>query len=512
MKYIVDSDKMKNIDRYTMEVIKVPPLLLMERAAMEIAAKVKQVIKKEDRILVVCGPGNNGGDGVAAGRILYLQGYQVAILLTFQKEKCSEQMKTQLTMAENLGISIDNSNKFYEYNIIIDALFGIGLSKPIEGSLAELIKEINEGNHRVFSVDIPSGISADTGKVMNVAIKADYTITFGYMKQGLLLHPGADYAGLITVADIGFPGEALESVNADTFSYTIEDLSLLPIRRNDGHKGSFGKVLVIAGSEGMSGAAYLSAKACLKTGVGMVKVLSASKNRSIIQTLLPEALFASYDIDENLQSALSWADVIVIGPGLGLTAKAKELLNTVISSNQKAKLVIDADAINILAGIIDDSDFIGGNERLTISNRINKLAGILPKNTVLTPHPMELSRLIGISIADISENIFDIANQCSYNNELVYVMKNARTIVAFSGKKYINTSGNNGMATAGSGDVLTGIIAGLIAQGMEAHEAGSLAVYIHGLAGDMAKSKVGLYSLMAGDITDAISDVLQVHE
>ena len=339
---------------------------------------------------------------------------------------------------------------------------------------------------------------------MNIAVKADYTITFGYMKQGLLLYPGADYAGNITVADIGFPDRALQSIRADTFCYTLEDLRLLPKRRNDGHKGTFGKVLVIAGSEGMSGAAYLSAKACLKMGAGMVKVLSAIENRNIIQAILPEALFASYDTDESILAAISWADVIAIGPGLGRNRRAEKLIDLVLNSQQKARLVIDADAINIIADRLDAGDYV------SIGSRIDAIAGILPTNTILTPHPMELSRLISAKIDDISMNVFDIANQCSYNNKLVYVMKDARTIVSQSGKKYMNNSGNNGMATAGSGDVLTGIIAGLLAQGMEAFEAASLGVYIHGLAGDAAKERLGTYSMMAGDIADAVSEVLQL--
>ncbi|NLP16058.1 MAG: NAD(P)H-hydrate dehydratase [Clostridiales bacterium] len=505
MKYIVDSVKMKEIDRYTMEEIKIPPAVLMERAAMEVIAVMKQSITKDDRILVVCGPGNNGGDGVAAGRILHLQGYQVAILLPFNIEICSQQMKEQLTIAGNLGISIDSSIRLHEYNIIIDAIFGIGLSKPIEGNMADIINEINNGNHRVFSVDIPSGISADTGRVMNTAIKAECTITFGYMKQGLILYPGADYAGRITVADIGFPDEALHRVGADTFYYTKGDLAKIPKRKNDGHKGTFGKVLIIAGSEGMSGAAYLSAKACLKTGAGMVKILTSSCNRVIIQSMIPEALYASYDMDENIKSIIDWADVIIIGPGLGITRRIEELVD-LVTCTQKP-LVIDADAINILANRIKNI----GDDRISmrIIKRTDKLAEILPENAVLTPHPMELARLLDIDIDDISDNIIDIANQCSYNNELVYVMKNARTIVACSGKKYINISGNCGMATAGSGDVLTGIIAGLLAQGMESYEASCLAVYIHGLAGDLASEEIGTYSLMAGNIADAISNIMK---
>lgn len=502
MKYVVDSDRMKKIDKYTMEVIKIPSIVLMERAAMELVHKIKQTIKRDDRILVVCGPGNNGADGVAAGRILFLQGYQVAILLLFEREKCSEEMKLQLTIAENIGLRIDNRDNTYEYNIIIDALFGVGLSKPIEGKTAHIIKKINEGKHKVFSVDIPSGISADTGMVMNTAIKADYTITFGYLKQGLLLYPGAEYAGEITVADIGFPNESLESIRPDTFCYTLEDLCLLPARKRDGHKGTFGKVLIMAGSEGMSGAAYLSAKACLRAGAGMVKLLSSHKNREIIQTLIPEALFSSYDTDKDIIPDINWADIIIAGPGLGVSENTKNLLNTLLDLRPKARLLLDADAINVLAGKLDF-------EAKGIKERIDIMADILPADTILTPHPMELSRLLNTDIDAISNNIFDIAYQCSYNNKLVFVMKNARTIVAKQDSKYINTSGNSGMATAGSGDVLTGIIAGLMVQGMKAFEASCLGVYIHGLAGDTVRDRKGEYSLMAGDLVDAIGDVLQ---
>lgn len=526
MKYIVDSNRMKQIDIYTMDVIGIPSLVLMERAALEVVSVMKQVIKKEDRILAVCGPGNNGADGVAAARILFMQGFEVAILLTFDREKCSREMQTQLEIASKLGIKIDNSINIGEYNIIVDAIFGIGLSKPVTGGFAEIIDEINGGKHIVFSVDIPSGISADNGKVLKTAIKADYTVTFGYMKQGLLMYPGVSYAGKVTVSDIGFPDIALRQVGPAAFYYTEEDLCRLPYRKSDGHKGTFGKVLVIAGSEGMAGAAYLSAKAAYRTGAGMVKILTAAKNRNVIQTLLPEALFAPYDYDEddkeneiisngnrrgesvsisvgNLIKALDWADVSVIGPGLGISDKSRDLLTFVLDvvKNKRKPLVIDADAINILAGMLD-------RESLSVKDRLEKIESLLPENSVLTPHPIELSRILNVPASEITDNIIDIANQYFYNSKLIYVLKNARTIVTGPGGKYINISGNNGMATAGSGDVLTGIIAALTAQGLDAYEAACLAVYMHGLAGELAAQKSSVYSVMAGDIADAIGEIL----
>ena len=508
MKYVVDSNKMKQIDDYTREVIKIPALVLMERAAMEIVNVMKKRIKKSDRILVVCGPGNNGGDGVAAGRILYLQGYQVALLFVCKEGIFSGPLKEQVEIAKKLGMLIEN-NKLSEYNIVIDAIFGVGLSRPVTGDLEEVIKEINASNNEVYSVDIPSGISADTGKIMNIAIKADYTITFGYMKQGILLYPGVDYAGEITVADIGFPEEALLQSKPNTFYYINEDLQRLPVRKYYSNKGTYGKVLVIAGSKGMSGAAYLSAKAAYRTGAGLVKILTTSDNRIILQTLLPEALFSTYDpagrTDEELQreliAAIAWASVIVIGPGLGRSKEAEKLLTMVIN-NAAAPMILDADALNILA------EQLNRDQCKDTRRRLERLTRLLAENTILTPHLMEFSRLTRIPVSEVTDNIIDTVAQCSYNNKLIYAIKDARTIVVQGDSRFINLAGNNGMATGGSGDVLTGIIAGLVAQGLEPYAATCLAVYIHGLAGDLVAEDKGTYSLMSGDLIEAIEKVL----
>jgi ADP-dependent NAD(P)H-hydrate dehydratase / NAD(P)H-hydrate epimerase len=500
MKFAIDSKGMKSIDDYTVEVLKIPAMVLMERAAYEVAAVIRQQVKKTDRILAVCGTGNNGGDGIAAGRILYLQGYHVAILLVGDENKRSEQTKQQLEIARNLNIPIENYNKLHEYNIIIDAIFGVGLSRPVTGEYLSVIDNINLNNNKVFAIDIPSGISADYGMVMNAAVRADETITFGLCKKGLLVYPGADYAGKITIADIGFPELAFRQAEPNTFYYEREDLNRLPVRRNHSHKGTFGKVLVIAGSKGMSGAAYLSAKAAYKTGAGLVKVLTASENRIILQTSLPEALFAAYDEeDAEIAASISWASAIVIGPGLGQSETAERLLDQVLKE-AKVPVIIDADGINLLAKRLD-------RECHDPQSRRNTIMRLLAENTVLTPHLMELSRLIGIPVTKIGDNIIDTALFCSYN-KLIYVIKEARTIVSNHNSHYINLSGNNGMATGGSGDVLTGMIAALIAQGMENFDAACLGVYLHGLAGDVAAKEKGKYSLMAGDIVNAIEQVM----
>lgn len=504
MKYAVDSKGMKRIDDYTVEVIKIPAMILMERAAYEAVALMKQRITKTDKILAVCGPGNNGGDGIAAGRILYLQGYQVAILFIGEEEKAGELLKHQLQIARNLGIYFENSNKLSEYNIIIDALFGIGLTRPVTGEYAKVISAINEKAKVVYSLDIPSGICADSGAVLGTAVKADYTITFGYQKLGLLLYPGADYAGRITVVDIGFPNSALGQATTLYTYYEDEDTERVPPRMNYSHKGTYGKVLVIAGSKGMSGAAYLSAKAAYRMGAGLVKVLTSGENRIILQSSLPEALFAAYDEEEkagkqDLGKHLSWADVIVIGPGLGLNDLSLELLHRV-RKEAKVPVIIDADAITLLGKQLDDG---GGS----LEERLQALSSMLPEQTIITPHLMEFSRLIGVPITEIQNKLIDTVERCSYNN-LIYVIKDARTIVARRDNKYINLSGNNGMATGGSGDVLTGIIAALIGQSLSPYEAACLGVYLHGLSADAAAKQKGQYSMMASDIIDFMEEIL----
>lgn len=531
MNYAVDSGQMRLIEEYTIRQ-GVSAEELMERAALAVADFVEKNISREDRICVVCGKGNNGGDGAAIGRLLFMRGYNVTIVPVApitpsvpdapvtaiasvakpwtEPAKSGSLFELQLERARSLGVPVENRNKLDEYNIIIDAIFGIGLSRPVSGIYEQIINEINKNVGKVFSVDIPSGISADDGRVLNVAVKAHYTITFGYMKRGLLLYPGAGYAGKISVADIGLLPEALPQAGEAAFYYGPEDLRLLPARPDYSHKGSFGRVLVIAGSKGMAGAAFLSAKAAYRTGAGLVKVVTSEANRVIIQSLLPEALFASYDDNDDyctegcrdkLLADLKWASAVVIGPGLGKSDYARNLLDAVLSE-AKVPVIIDADALNILSERLDETGS-------AVEERLKRLTTILGRNCIITPHLMELSRLIGKPVPDIKDNLIDTAAASSYNNELIYVIKDARTVVAHEGKLYINRSGNNGMATGGSGDVLTGIIGALIAQGLAPFEASCLGVYIHGLAGDWAAREKSRYSMIASDIIEAIGMCLR---
>lgn len=506
MKYAVNGLQMKKIDEYTIDVTGIPSLVLMEKAAMSVVDVMEKNIHKKDRILAVCGMGNNGGDGIAAARILYHLGYHTDILLLGNEEKCSNETKVQLNIARNIGLNIFNQLDVNEYNIIVDAIFGIGLSRPVTGEYASMIDQINQLPGRVYSIDIPSGISSDDGKILNAAIKADETITFGLLKLGHLLYPGSEYAGIVTVSDIGFPKEAYMQVHPEHFIYETEDLLRLPARQVYSNKGTYGKVLVIAGSREISGACFLSAKAAYRAGAGIVKIITSIHNKEAIQALLPEALLFTYDEDQfsdkimdGIIYELKQADSIVIGPGIGASDIAKLLLELVLKYS-KVPTVIDADGINLMA---EGEEFGKLREEGSFGENID-----LPDHFILTPHLKEMSRLIKRPVSEIADNILRAATLATKEKEYTLVLKDAKTLVTSHGRIYINTSGNNGMATGGSGDALTGIIGGLLAQGMKIYDAAALGVYLHGLAGDYAMKEKGLYSLIASDIIEALPSVM----
>lgn len=505
MEYLVDSNQMKAIDDYTINQAGIPSMVLMERAALAVSNKMLEKISKTDSILVICGTGNNGADGVAVARILKSKGFLVDIQIVGDENRSSEEFKQQLFIAKNLDVNVINNAKISEYNVIIDALFGIGLSKPITGAFADVIEEVNACDNLVFSVDIPSGIHSGCGQIMKHAVKADYTITFGYRKAGLMLYPGCEFAGEVTVEDVGFPHKATEVTLLDTFMFTKEDLCKLPTRSGDSNKGTFGKVLVIAGSPNMSGACYFSAKAAYRTGAGLVKVLTVEENRSIMQSALPEAIVCTYhpntlknklEIDRVVHE-IQWATVVVFGPGIGTTSTSELILDLVLKY-ASMPVILDADGLTMLAG-----------RREYVSDKEEGLREInLPENVIITPHLKEMSRLLNCTTAQVKENLVPIVKNVTKDKQFVLVLKDARTFVGKDGAYYVNVSGNNGMATGGSGDVLTGVIAGLVANGMSTYDAACYGVYVHGLAGDMAAKEKSTYSLIASDIIDGLCRIL----
>lgn len=497
MKYVLTGNEMKIVDNYTSEVIGIPALVLMERAALAVYEEIVKACNESSRILVVCGCGNNGADGVAISRLLKEKNISVDVLLTGDREKYTESLKKQILIADNLHIKFVNEACFEEYNLIVDSIFGVGLSRKVEGEYADIIDKINNAQCDVISVDIPSGINSDNGNVMGCAVKAGITVTFGTYKIGNILYPGAEYTGKLILKNVGFPDEAFESISPNCSLIQKSDvINLLPKRKNYSNKGSYGKLIVAAGSVNMSGAACLCAESAYRTGTGLVKVFTSNENRVIIQSVLPEAVVLTYDDkhmnEEELELELSKSTCIACGPGIGNSQSAKKIVKCVLKSGKKA--VLDADALNVIS-------------------EHEELRELFHHNIIITPHVGEFARLTGLTIEHIKDNSITECSKYAMKYEITCVLKDARTIIAASdGRVWINTSGNNGMSTAGSGDVLTGIISSLVCQNVDMVNAAALGTYIHGLAGDAAAAVNGEYAVMAHDITDEISLVMHGNE
>lgn len=513
-KYFVSSQEMRTYDTTTIKHYEMPSLVLMERAALAVAEEVEKRFGKENKVLIVAGCGNNGGDGIAVGRLLKQQGFVVDFSLIGRLEQCSEETARHIAIIQKYGCLLQGKIQDGEYDIIIDALFGIGLSRNVEGDHKQAIRKINESNAFVYSVDIPSGINANNGERMNVAVKADITVTFAFEKLGHILYPGCRNAGTVICKDIGITSESFLLKEPQVYSYPDyykeNAKELMPARDGSGNKGTFGKVLVIAGSKNMSGACELCAKGAYRIGAGMVKIITAEENRVIMQEKIPEALLTTYSSDENkslgefrdiLRKDMDWADCIIIGPGLGKGQIAGFLLNKAVQENQKP-LIIDADGINLLA------------ESEELKNYLKNNTVIDKRQVILTPHIVEFVRLNGGTVDETKKQILTKTKELADILNCIVVAKDARTIVASYGEEsvFINTTGNDGMATAGSGDVLAGIIGGLVAQGMQAEDAARTGVYFHGILGDRVSDKFGRYAVMAGDLIEQMKDIITKQE
>ena len=498
MRTLVTGEQMKQIDQYTIKEIGIPSLVLMERAAECVVCEILTRIKPADRVWVACGTGNNGADGIAVARMLYLKGYAVTVILAGNLEHGTKECQTQYEIADRLGVNLVEYEDFIpgSCEVLVDAVFGVGLSREIEGEYRELLELMNRQNTKLrVAVDIPSGIHAGSGQILGVVFQADVTVTFGYEKTGMLLYPGRGFCGERIVADIGFPQISLGQTDAATYTLEEQDLELVPGRPAYSNKGTYGKVLIVAGSEGMSGAAYMSAKAAYRTGAGLVRILTVESNRTILQSQLPEAIVTTYTPEEvmdestafqtRLEELCQWASVIVLGPGLGSESYVEKLMEFILM-NAYVPMVIDADGLNCIA-------------------QYQELTSYFTENIIITPHMGEMSRLVRQTIDEMKEQLIETARNYADTYGITCVLKDAATIIAGrDGKTYINQSGNSSMAKAGSGDVLTGVIAGLLALGMEEPEAAALGAYIHGRAGDKARELKGTHGVMAEDIIESI--------
>jgi len=532
---VATSEEMQRIDRMTIERYGVAGVVLMERAGLSIVARINDIYfqktvcgtqntknTRERKIIVVCGGGNNGGDGFVIARILHNQGKEVEVYITVNPRRLKGDAKINYIAARKFGVIIRPVSHFLrsfsssgtDYCLIVDALLGTGLSKEVRVPLTDVIKKINGLSAPVISVDIPSGISSDTGQIMGCAVKARYTVTFGLPKRGHYLYPGAEHAGQLYVEEIGFPRTLLASEKIPINLVQKEDIrSLLPARPKYSHKGTYGHVLIIAGSRGKTGAALMAAKACLRTGAGLVTIGIPESLVNTFQSRVTEEMILPLPDKGNGTLSIKAADVILdflkmrgkvlaIGPGLSVDRELSRLVRLLIQESS-VPIVIDADGLNAVA----DKTAVLEKSRAPI---------------ILTPHTGEMSRLLNKESAgrnqisrvaglweEIEKDRINIALAFARKTKTCLVLKGVPTITATpQGKVFINTTGNSGMATAGTGDVLTGIISAWLAQGLSAGDASTLGVFLHGLAGDIAAGKKGQNSLIASDIINNIPKAL----
>ena len=487
-----------------------PSRTLMERAARAAIDVLMQelTVDQDTRIVVLCGGGNNGGDGFAMARFLWEEGHRVTVCYggvwcdshpdtTRMSVECARQYAL---WSESNGQTQDHLPALTNRTAVIDALFGIGLDRPIEGKAADWIEAVNASGIPVLAVDIPSGICANTGKVFGCAVRATATATIAAPKIGLLLYPAAAYVGKLTVCDIGITTKTLGD-EIDHWYVTPADLAALPPRPAHGHKGTFGRVLVIGGASGMVGAPYFAAKTAYRAGAGLVEVMTHPENRIPIQTLLPEALYTPFTEDgvmsDNAISAiLARADAVVLGCGLGTSDGARTLTEQILRRCDKP-LVLDADALNLIAA----------HEPLQAALK----ARTAP--TVLTPPIGEAARLSGLDAPHIASAPIATAHALVARYGAVCALKDARTVVSDGRHAYIQDRGNNGMATGGSGDCLAGLIGALLCQYRTADlptvTLAALGVLIHAMAGDHAAERLGQHATMASDLSDAVGSVLR---
>ncbi|MDW7672066.1 MAG: NAD(P)H-hydrate dehydratase [Bacillota bacterium] len=504
---VLDSEQMNFLDRQTIEQYGIPGLLLMERASLAVFEAGMKMLKKNrlKQVLIFCGRGNNGGDGFAAARHFDAADVPVTIMLLGDPASLKGDALTNYNMLINRRIPILNDltalgpweSKDLGSVLLIDALFGTGLERALTGEFLKAVEWMNERAAHILAVDIPSGIHSNTSHVLGQAVRASKTVTFQFPKVGNISYPGAVYNGILEIASIGIPTELTANTPHAARVFDEETIDgLMPSRPVEAHKGTFGTLLIMGGVEGYSGAGILAARAAQRSGTGLIKTAVRERLNLVYETSLPEAVTlpigedgAGFSEDglKRLRPEWQTASAVIAGPGWGQDSSWEPILKEFLLTVNKP-LLLDADALNLLVPHMD----------WLIQRK---------EPAVITPHPGEMARLTGLTIDAINNNRLDTAKKAARDWQSVVVLKGAGTIIASpEGEAVINLTGNQGMAKAGSGDVLAGVIGSLMAQGMESFEAAAVGCWIHGRAGDLAVSKVGPVSLTAGDLIDMLPD------
>jgi NAD(P)H-hydrate epimerase len=509
---------MRECDRIAINKLGIPGIVLMENAGARAAAIIEKRFSplRGKSVTVFCGKGNNGGDGLVISRHLLNRGAVVNLFLIGGKRdlKGDPRVHFETLVRFQKALKIKSMLRIQEVgsarglgvlpraDLVVDAIFGTGFSGPVKGLARDVISRINEYKGTVISIDMPSGLGADDGKVENAAVRADLTITMSLRKIGLYSGNGRSYAGSVEVVDIGYEPQQFKFLRPSTFLVEAADVSgELPVRPFNAHKHSVGKILIIAGSKGLTGAAFMTASAAMRSGAGAVLLVTPSSVYPILARKLTEVMVEP--LPETSEGTLSpasfpviakhakWADVVIIGPGLSRHEETQRLIRAIVAKVE-APLLIDADGLNAFSG-----------QPLLLKRRKTR-------HPVLTPHTGELSRLTGLRSDEIERERVSIARRVAKQLGLTLVLKGAPTVTASEdGSVFVNSSGNPGMATAGSGDVLSGIIGALWSQGMERTRASFCGVFIHGKAGDLARDELGEKGMMATDITRHLGAALR---
>ena len=487
--YLSTIAQMRQIDKLTIEEYNIPGIILMENAGKAVADRI--TVQTNGRVLVICGKGNNGGDGSVVARHLHCMGR--AVTLTYVALPMDGDAKTAYEMAKSVGVKIADwsASLLDACEVVVDAILGIGANGTPSPEISDVITAVNSSMKSVFSVDVPTGGNADNGQISGECIRADCTVTFGLCKVGLMCYPLHEYAGEIIIEDISFAPDAIKQQNI--VAQAIGEISL-PALPPSAHKGTNGSVFVVAGSIGMTGAAYLNCMAAMRAGCGKVTLGIPSSLNAVMEQKLTEVMTLPLDetdghlaaaATKDILSASDKYDVLLCGSGLSQNSDIKKIITHLITES-KLPLVIDADGLNVLSDIENDAnlDLLKGRD-----------------SVVITPHIGEMARLINKSTQYVAGNTVEVAKDFAREYDVTVVLKSAHTVIAApNGEVYISTVGNPGMATAGSGDVLAGIIAAFVAQGMGPTNSAVFGVKVHSDAGDSAAKRVGARTMIATDM------------
>lgn len=492
--YIMSKKNCSDIDAQAINEYKIPSIILMENAAEQIFNNIKNLANK---YIIFCGNGNNGADGLAIGRKLLMNKKEVLFILINPKEKPTEEYLTNLEILRKLDAkfkvlndieALNNISQLIEgFDIVVDSIFGIGLHRELNDLYKGLLGIINTSNKKIISVDVPSGLDADSGKPLGAAIKAQITYTVETIKKGFIEYEALEYLGDLNVVFIGIPEKIKAEKDEHLYLLNKYDYSNRLIKRNKyGHKGNYGRSVIFAGSLGYFGAARLCTEACIRSGAGLTTLITSKEGQQLLSGSIVEGMISNFSEKEKVKSLLSQADSVAFGPGIEENDESMKLLHEIII-NSPSNLVIDAGGINLLS---KNKEVL-----LKVKDKI-----------ILTPHPGEMARLIGKDVAYINENRIKCAKEFAEKYKCIVVLKGYRTVITDGYNTYINSTGDSRMASGGMGDALTGLIAALIAQGYSNINAALLGAYIHGLAAE--KAAENKYSIIASDLIEHIPNVM----